>query len=113
MKNRLSNRQKRHTHIRVKLSGTAKVPRVSVYRSIKRMYIQLIDDVKKQTLIGISDTHINEKNKILKAKRMGKEVAEKAKMAKISRIVFDRGGYAYHGRVKSLAEGMREGGLQF
>ena len=113
MKNRLTNRQKRHTHIRVKLSGTNAIPRVSVYRSIKRMYIQLIDDVKKQTLIGFSDIHIKEKNRLVKAKFMGKEVAEKAKAAKISRIVFDRGGYAYHGRVKALAEGMREGGLQF
>ena len=107
-------RLKRKARIRAKISGTAKRPRVSVFRSNRALYVQLVDDEKRVTLVGVGEVHLtSEKNNLARAKALGKLLAESAKKRHISRVVFDRGGYAYHGRVKALAEGLREGGLAF
>ena len=108
-------RKKIRSSIRKKLRGTAERPRLSVYRSNKDIYVQLIDDVAGVTLAAASSvTKEGEKeNKVVRAKKVGLAIAEKAKASGITSVVFDRGGYLYHGRVKSLAEGAREAGLQF
>lgn len=103
--------------IRKVVSGEANNPRLSVFRSNKGIYVQLIDDVSGKTLVAASsaDKGIAEAkgNKIEQAKLVGKSIAEKASVAGISTVRFDRNGYLYHGRVKSLAEGAREAGLKF
>lgn len=103
--------------IRNKLSGTAERPRLTVYRSNKEIYAQLVDDVKGHTIIAAStsmpDYKAIEGTPVEKATAIGKALAAKAVEANISAVVFDRNGYLYHGRVKALAEGAREGGLQF
>lgn len=110
-------RSRAKRRIRAKVSGTKDCPRLSVFRSNKQIYAQLIDDATGHTLVSASsqDTEIASKEvaKIEKAKLVGQLIAERAKEAEIESIVFDRGGYIYHGRVKSLAEGAREGGLKF
>ena len=101
---------------RAKISGTAERPRVSVFRSIQHMYVQLIDDVKGVTLTEASDREIKAgktADKKVIAREVGKLVAEKASKAGITTVVFDRRGYKYHGRVSELAEGMREKGIEF
>lgn len=108
---------KRKTRIRSKVTGTAKKPRMSVYRSNMCTYVQFIDDVAGKTLLGFSDQHIEGKDakmqKSEKAKALGLLAAKKALEKKITTVVFDRGSYAFHGRVKAVAQGAREGGLQF
>ena len=104
--------------IRKKVSGTVETPRVSVYRSNKQIYAQVIDDLKGETLLSASskEKDIASKTgikKIEQAKLVGKLLAEKCREKGIEQIVFDRGGYKYHGRVKSLADAAREGGLKF
>lgn len=103
--------------IRKNISGTPECPRLSVFRSNKQVYAQLVDDLEGKTLIAASSREkgIAEKtvNKIEQAKLVGNLLAEKAKEAGIEKVVFDRNGYLYHGRVKSLAEAAREGGLKF
>jgi large subunit ribosomal protein L18 len=101
--------------IRSKISGSAERPRLSIYRSNSAIYAQLIDDIKGHTLASASSTEIAKSDNvnIEKAKEVGKILAEKAKGNGIEAIVFDRSGYLYHGRVKALAEGAREGGLKF
>jgi large subunit ribosomal protein L18 len=110
-------RLRRHKRVRAKIFGTAKVPRLCVFRSNKHIYAQLIDDEKGQTLVAASDLEFkkskSKKSKVDKAKEVGKLIAKKALEKKIEKVVFDRGGYRYHGRVKTLAEGAREGGLKF
>ena len=107
-------RYKRHKRIRAKIFGTAHRPRLYVFRSIKYIYAQLIDDEKGKTLIAVSDKNIKEKKKKTdKAKEVGKLIAKQALTQKIKEVIFDRGGYKYHGRVKTVAEGAREGGLIF
>ena len=102
------------TRIRRTIKGTSECPRLSVFRSNKQIYAQLIDDVKGVTLASTSSAHIDAKGKKAElAKEVGKAIAVKANEAGIKAVVFDRGGYLYHGRVKALAEGAREGGLQF
>lgn len=108
-----NKRKKRHKRVRAKIKGTAKVPRLCVFRSHKHIYGQLIDDEKGKTILSVSDKEVKAKNKIETAKEVGKTLAQKAVEKKIKKIVFDRGGYKYHGRVKALAEGAREGGLKF
>lgn len=109
---------RRHRRVRAKVWGTKEIPRFSVYRSLKHTYAQLINDDKGVTLISASDLELK-KNKAVKikkidtAKEIGKLLAGKAKKVKIERVVFDRGGFQYHGRVKAVAEGSREGGLKF
>ena len=100
--------------IRKKINGTATKPRLAVYRSNKSIYCQLIDDVAGHTLAAASSTEAGATGpKVEQAKAVGKLIAEKAQSANISGVVFDRGGYLYHGRVKALAEGAREAGLKF
>jgi len=106
-------RLRRHKKIRAKIFGTLQAPRLSVFRSIKYIYAQLIDDENGKILIAVNDTKIKEKKKIDKAKEIGKLIAQQALTQKIQKVVFDRGGYKYHGRVKAVAEGAREGGLIF
>ena len=108
-----NKRIKRHKRIRAKIKGTSKVLRLCVFRSSKYIYAQLIDDEKAKTILSVNDKLVKGKNRIDSAKEVGKLLAEKAIEKKYKKVVFDRGGYRYHGRVKSLAEGAREGGLKF
>jgi large subunit ribosomal protein L18 len=111
---KVERRLKLRRKIRSRVSGTATKPRLSVFRSNKQIYAQLIDDVNGRTLASASSRSISEKiNKVEIARIVGKSLAEKALAAGITTCVFDRGGYLYHGRVKSLADGAREGGLIF
>lgn len=109
-------RLKRHARVRAKISGTSERPRLDVFRSNCHIYAQIIDDEKGVTLVAAGS---NEKDFGISggncegARKVGKLIAERAKKKKISEVVFDRGGYIYHGRVKELAEGAREGGLKF
>jgi len=108
-------RIKRHQRVRGKISGTAERPRLSVFRSEKNIYAQIIDDVAGNTLVAASSVEKDfgpGSNKEA-ARKVGKLVAERALAKGIEEVVFDRGGYIYHGRVKELAEGAREGGLKF
>lgn len=106
-------RQKRKLRIRGKVSGTKSIPRLSVFRSNTHIYAQLINDESGKSICAVSDVKIKKGTKTEKAKEAGLELAKVAKEKKISKVVFDRSGYKFHGRVKSLAEGAREGGLQF
>ena len=111
-----SQRIKRHERVRGKISGTPERPRLSVFRSEKHIYAQIIDDVAGKTLVSASSVEKDFEglgsNKEA-ARKVGKTVAERAFKAGIEEVVFDRGGYIYHGRVQELAEGAREGGLKF
>ncbi|NND62167.1 MAG: 50S ribosomal protein L18 [Flavobacteriaceae bacterium] len=110
-------RQRLRYRIRKTVSGTEQRPRLAVFRSNKEIYAQLIDDVNGKTITAASsrdkDIDASKVNKTEAAKLVGKAIAEKAVKAGVDSITFDRGGYLYHGRVKSLAEGAREGGLKF
>ena len=108
-------RKKRHARVRNKISGTAECPRLNVFRSNTQIFAQIIDDVKGVTLVSSSSVELKIKNggNVEGAKAVGKDIAEKAKKAKINKVVFDRGGYLYHGRVQALAEAARENGLEF
>jgi large subunit ribosomal protein L18 len=109
-------RERRHRRIRGKVAGTAERPRLAVFRSNKGIFAQLVDDESGKTLAGASWLGLPKSfkgNRIEQAAEVGKAVAAAAKKAGIESVVFDRGGYLYHGRVKALAEGAREGGLQF
>lgn len=107
-------RIKRHKKIRQNLSGNENTPRLCVYRSNNAIYAQIIDDVKGVTLASSSSLELKVKNNNIEAAAaVGKDIAEKAKKAKIKTVVFDRGGYLYHGRVKALADAARENGLKF
>ncbi len=114
MLDREKRRKRRHKRIRTELSGTEEKPRLSVYRSLKHIYCQLIDDTKGEVLASAKDTDIDKKgDKTELAFETGKLLAERASEKDIKKAVFDRSGYKYHGRVKALAEGAREGGLKF
>ncbi len=114
MDNKLYNRTRVKYRIRKKVNGTASKPRLSVFRSNKQIYCQLIDDVNGVTLASASSKGMNiSGDKKTIATEVGKLIASKAKNAGIEKVVFDRGGNLYHGRVKSLADGAREGGLIF
>ncbi|WP_272947297.1 MULTISPECIES: 50S ribosomal protein L18 [Levilactobacillus] len=108
-------RQKRHMRVRNKISGDAVRPRLNVFRSNKNIYAQVIDDVAGVTLVSAStlDSEVTGDNKTEQAKAVGVLVAKRAVEKKISNVVFDRGGYLYHGRVQALAEAARENGLKF
>lgn len=109
-------RQRVHKRIRAKLSGTTERPRLAVFRSVAHIYAQLIDDTQGRTLVAASSVEKDGKAKggnLAAAKAIGKKVAERAKEKGISKVVFDRGGYLYHGRVKALADAAREAGLEF
>ncbi len=108
-------RQKRHMRVRNKISGTAERPRLNVFRSNKNIYAQIIDDVAGVTLVSAStlDSEVSGDNKTDQAKGVGELVAKRAVEKNVSDVVFDRGGYLYHGRVQALAEAARENGLKF
>nr|Q01WA8.1 RecName: Full=Large ribosomal subunit protein uL18; AltName: Full=50S ribosomal protein L18 [Candidatus Solibacter usitatus Ellin6076] len=109
-------RNRIHRRIRRKLSGTAERPRLAVFRSVAHIYAQVIDDAQGQTLVSASSVDKDGKSKggnVAAAKAIGKLVAERAKEKGIKSVVFDRGGYQYHGRVKALADAAREAGLEF
>jgi len=117
---KLKKRKKLKRRIRKKVNGTSERPRLTVYRSLKNIIAQLVDDENNRTLLTVSSLHkdIQEstkkvKGKVEMSKAVGKKIAEKAQENKIESVVFDRGGYKYHGRIKALAEGAREGGLKF
>ena len=109
------SRVRRHARVRAKISGTAEAPRLCVYRSNKNIEAQLIDDVKGITLVASSSMSLRLANgsNIEAAKLVGKDIAEKAVAKGLKKVVFDRSGYIYHGRVKALAEAAREAGLEF
>jgi large subunit ribosomal protein L18 len=110
-------RARRHLRVRKKIAGSGGRPRLVVFRSLKHIYAQLVDDDQGKTLLGVSDASegltVEGAGKVGKAKGVGKALAAKAKAAGITRVVFDRAGYRYHGRVKAVADGAREGGLEF
>ena len=105
-------RTRRHFRVRKKVNGTSERPRLVIYRSLKHIYAQLVDDVSMRTLMTVTDSGAEGK-KTAKSAEVGKRIAEKAKAAGITRVVFDRGGYKYHGRVKAVADAAREAGLEF
>ncbi|MFA5560255.1 MAG: 50S ribosomal protein L18 [Acholeplasmataceae bacterium] len=108
------SRQKRHLRIRKAINGTSERPRLSVYRSNKAIYVQLVDDVKQHTLFSVRSQELGlAGSNIETAKAVGKKIAEKALAGGITKVVFDRSGYLYHGRIKALADAAREAGLQF
>jgi large subunit ribosomal protein L18 len=110
------SRKKRHRSTRKRISGTAERPRLAVFRSAKHIYAQVIDDDQKKTLVATSDQKMDkgsEDDKKARAKKVGADIAAKCKAAGIEKVVFDRAGYKYHGRVSALAEGAREAGLKF
>jgi large subunit ribosomal protein L18 len=112
-------RQRRHARIRKNVHGTPERPRLCVFRSLKHIYVQVIDDTQHHTLVSASTVEPEvwaeaaEKDKAGQAALVGETIARRAREAGIDQVVFDRGGYRYHGRVKALAEAAREGGLQF
>lgn len=112
-KTREERRMRRHLRVRRKVVGTPERPRLVVYRSLKHIYAQLVDDVARRTLATISSHTVGQGKKTEKAAAVGKALAERAKSTGITRVVFDRAGYKYHGRVKAVADGAREGGLDF
>lgn len=116
----LSQRKRRHVRVRAKVSGTTARPRLNVYRSSAHIYCQVIDDLSGHTLVAASDLedavkeHAGEgATKTARSKAVGEIIAQRAKEAGIEAVVFDRGGFIYHGRVKAVADGAREGGLKF
>ena len=121
MLTKITKNQKRghiHERIRKRLQGTAERPRLNVYRSINHIYVQLIDDLSGKTLVSASTAEGQKESKrtggnVASAKEIGKAIAERAKAQGVTKVVFDRGGYIYHGRVKALADAAREAGLQF
>ena len=116
LKEKRKRKERRKQRIRAKIFGTKEKPRLCVFRSKKNIWVQIIDDKKGHTLISASSKEVNLDKKLTKkeiAFKVGKLIAKKALEVGIKEIVFDRKGYRYHGRVKSLAEGAREGGLQF
>ena len=111
-KTKEERRYRRHLRVRKKVTGTAARPRLVIRRSLKHIYAQLVDDTASRTLMTVS-SHDIEGKKTEKSSEVGKRIAARAKDAGITRVVFDRAGYRYHGRVKALADGAREGGLEF
>lgn len=110
---KIKSRERRHKKIRARISGTKETPRLSIYKSNKRIYAQLIDDDSSNTMISVLTDTKKGKTITEKAKIAGKEIAKKAIQKKIKSVVFDRGGFLYSGKVKAFADGAREGGLKF
>lgn len=110
-------RYRRHLRVRKKIAGTPERPRLVVFRSSKHIYAQLVDDQRGVTLAGVTDTsegvQVEGKGKVARSFGVGKLIASKAKEKGIAKVVFDRGGYQFHGRVKAVADGARKGGLEF
>lgn len=117
-KQRRERRERRHSRVRKKVAGTTERPRLVVFRSLNNVEAQIVDDTKQITLVGISTLNADVKSQdgLSKSERgrvAGKLLAERAREKGITKVVFDRGGYLYHGRVKAFADGAREGGLEF
>lgn len=112
-KTRSEKRVRRHLRVRKTVTGTAERPRLVVFRSLKHIYAQLVDDASNRTLVTVTSQAVSDGKKSERSAAVGKTIAEKAKAAGITRVVFDRAGYKYHGRVKAVADGAREGGLEF
>ena len=119
-KRKTENRARLKRHIRLTISGTPDCPRMTVFRSIKHVYIQIVDDQAGKTLVSVSDLSkgvkeglADAKGQVAVAKAVGKAAAREAQARNISKVVFDRNGYLYHGVVKAMADGAREGGLKF
>ena len=108
-----AQRDRRHLRVRKKVAGTQARPRLVVFRSLKHIYAQLVDDTANKTLATVSDLGIEQGKKGERAAEVGKLIAERAKSAGVTRVVFDRAGYRYHGRIKAVADGARKGGLEF
>jgi large subunit ribosomal protein L18 len=116
LKSRSGSRKKRSARIRAKIKGTSERPRLAVYRSLNHVYAQLIDDIGRKTILGVSSLpgSLNAKGKLSeKAAAVGEAVAQKAQDKGIKTVIFDRSGYRYHGRIKMLAEAARKAGLEF
>jgi len=112
-KTREQQRYRRHLRVRKKVTGTAERPRLVVFRSLKHITAQLVDDVSRRTLATATSNDIVSGKKTDKSTEVGRRIAEKAKALGVAKVVFDRAGYRYHGRVKAVADGAREGGLEF
>jgi large subunit ribosomal protein L18 len=112
-RSREEKRFRRHLRVRKKVTGTAERPRLVIFRSLKHITAQLVDDVAGRTLMTVSSSSEDTGKKTQKSLAVGKRIASRAKEAGISKVVFDRAGYQYHGRVKAVADGAREGGLEF
>lgn len=112
-KTREEKRVRRHLRVRKKVTGTGERPRLVVYRSLKHITAQLVDDTAQRTLMTVTSYAVTDGKKTDKSMAVGRLLAARAKDAGIKRVVFDRAGYKYHGRVKAVAEGAREGGLEF
>lgn len=110
---RAEQRYRRHLRVRKKVEGTPERPRLVVRRSLKHIYAQIVDDTQGKTIVTVSDLNVGEGKKSERSAAVGKTIAERAKAAGITRVVFDRAGYRYHGRIKAVADGAREGGLEF
>ncbi|OGF70240.1 50S ribosomal protein L18 [Candidatus Giovannonibacteria bacterium RIFCSPLOWO2_02_FULL_45_14] len=108
-----SNRISRHKRIRAKIKGTAERPRLSIFRSLKHMEAQLINDSARKTILGMKDLKIKKGTKTNRAAGLGEAFAKEILAKGYKKIVFDRGGYQYHGRIKVLAEALRKGGVEF
>ncbi|MDO8573906.1 MAG: 50S ribosomal protein L18 [Candidatus Daviesbacteria bacterium] len=106
-------RERKHKKVRKKIAGTKDCPRLSVFRSVQHISAQLIDDQIGKTLTAVSDIKLGKNQKTKKAYEAGKKIAEQALKLKIKKVVFDRGGFLYHGRVAEFAKGARDGGLEF
>ncbi len=106
-------RKRIHERIRRKLSGTSERPRLNVYRSLNHIYAQVIDDLSGVTIVSASTIKVKSGGNVAAARDLGKTIAERAKEKGVSKVVFDRGGYLYHGRIKALADAAREAGLEF
>jgi large subunit ribosomal protein L18 len=116
-KTRAERRSRRHLRVRKTMHGTAERPRLVVFRSLRHIWAQLVDDDRGVTLLGVNDMsegiQVDGQGKVAKGKATGRLLADKAKAAGITRVVFDRAGYRYHGRVRAVADGARAGGLEF
>jgi len=112
-RSRAIKREVRHLRVRNKVTGTPERPRLVVFRSLKHIYAQIVDDTQMRTMMTVSDLNIEKGKKAERAAEVGKLIAEKAKAAGVTRVVFDRAGYRYHGRIKAVADGARKGGLEF
>ena len=112
-KTREQQRYRRHLRVRKKVAGTAERPRLVIFRSLKHITAQIVDDTTGRTMMTVSSTNIESGKKTEKSAEVGKRIAQRAKDAGITKVVFDRAGYKYHGRVKAVADGAREGGLEF
>ena len=116
-KTKREQRDRRHLRVRKKISGTPERPRLVVFRSSKHIYAQLVDDVARRTVLAVSDLTRDLSSegtgKTARSRAVGRLLADRAKGQGVTRVVFDRGGYRYHGRVKAVADGARQGGLEF